>query len=103
MEVYTLRFSDDAFGVARRLEFKARDMSSALVIAHREAGSRRVELWHGSRMLGVVERQANVGRVRLPPHKYRVPSKLVDNYGLELPCTQSHTNAASPERCHVAH
>ena len=45
MNVYTLRFSDDGDGVAKRIVFKAEDLTTALIIAHREASRRTAELW----------------------------------------------------------
>lgn len=51
MAMFTLIFADDAEGVARRLEFKAADMTAALLVAHSEALRRTAELWQGSRKL----------------------------------------------------
>ncbi|MGH6745164.1 hypothetical protein [Novosphingobium sp.] len=59
MKTYTLKFPDDDIGVARRLEFKASDMTGALVIAHREASKRSAELWEGARKLCSIRRPAN--------------------------------------------
>ncbi len=56
MKIYTLRFSDDGEGVAKRLEFKAEDRTAALIVAHREAARRSAELWEGARKLCTVRR-----------------------------------------------
>lgn len=51
MSVYALVFSDDEVGLAKRLEFRAEDLVSALVIAHSEAARRSAQLWHGAKKL----------------------------------------------------
>ncbi|TCM14001.1 hypothetical protein EDF56_11526 [Novosphingobium sp. PhB165] len=56
MKIYTLSFSDDGDGVARRLEFRAEDLTSALIIAHREAARRGAELWEGTKKLCTIRK-----------------------------------------------
>ncbi|TCM13987.1 hypothetical protein EDF56_11512 [Novosphingobium sp. PhB165] len=56
MKVYTLRFSEDGECLAKRLEFKAHDLPSALVIAHREAARRSAELWDGPRKICIIRK-----------------------------------------------
>jgi hypothetical protein len=64
MKVYTLKFAEDGIGVARRLEFKAGDITGALVVAHREASRRSAELWDGASKLCTIRRNAG-----LPQHR----------------------------------
>ncbi len=68
MKIYTLRFSEDAEGVARRIEFKAEDLTTALIIAHREAARRTAELWDGARKLCTVRREAAAIEAPVPSH-----------------------------------
>lgn len=56
MKVYSLRFSDDGHGVAKRLEFKAEDLTAALIIAHRETARRSAELWEGAKKLCTIRK-----------------------------------------------
>ncbi|WP_454798668.1 hypothetical protein [Novosphingobium lindaniclasticum] len=58
MTIYTLRFSEDGHGVDRRLEFKAEDLTAALIIAHREAARRSAELWAGAKKLCTIRKPA---------------------------------------------
>lgn len=63
MKIYTLHFSDDGEGLARRIEFKAEDLTAALIIAHREANRRTAELWEGATKLCTIRREANENEV----------------------------------------
>ncbi len=56
MKIYSLRFSDDGHGMAKRLEFKAEDLTAALIIAHREAARRSAELWEGAKKLCTIRK-----------------------------------------------
>ena len=55
MYIYTLKFPDDGYAGALRLDFDAEDAAEALVTAHRKArdvrGGRAAELWQGARRL----------------------------------------------------
>ncbi|MPS67230.1 MAG: hypothetical protein E2586_01865 [Novosphingobium sp.] len=68
MKIYTLRFSEDAEGVARRIEFKAEDLTTALIIAHREAARRTAELWDEARKLCTIRREAAASDAPAPSH-----------------------------------
>lgn len=60
MKIYTLKFSDDGHGVARRVEFRADDLTAALIIAHREASRRTAELWEGAKKLCNIRKPSEV-------------------------------------------
>ncbi|WP_395336805.1 hypothetical protein WBP06_20695 [Novosphingobium sp. BL-8H] len=72
MKIYTLRFSDDGEGVARRLEFKAEDLTAALIIAHREATRRTAELWERARKLCTVRREVEENDARTRSQRFQM-------------------------------
>jgi hypothetical protein len=55
-QTYRLKFFDDAHGVAKDIEFEAKDASRALIIAHREARNRSAELWCDGRKTCTIRR-----------------------------------------------
>ncbi|MDF2639432.1 MAG: hypothetical protein K0R64_2416 [Novosphingobium lindaniclasticum] len=65
MKVYTLQFSEDEHGLAKRLEFKAPDVAGALIIAHREAAKRSADLWEGALKLCTIRRSRDERTIRL--------------------------------------
>lgn len=56
MTTYSLRYSNDGLGRAKRVEFEAYDAATALNIAHREASERAAELWCEDRKLCTIKR-----------------------------------------------
>ncbi|HYD25305.1 MAG TPA: hypothetical protein VEB68_10940 [Croceibacterium sp.] len=56
MHNYSLRYSDDGIGAAKRVEFEAFDAARALFIAHREPSRRAAELWCEDRKLCTIRR-----------------------------------------------
>lgn len=72
MNVYTLRFSDDGDGVAKRIEFKAEDLTTALIIAHREASRRTAELWEGARKLCTVRRSVSESEANIRSQRFQI-------------------------------
>ena len=63
MDTYSLRFSEDGVGLAKRVEFKAADASMALQVAHKEAAGRAAELWHGPQKLCTLRRTGLRGEI----------------------------------------
>lgn len=63
MDTYSLRFSDDGVGLAKRVEFEALDAGMALRVAHKEAAGRAAELWHGRRKLCTLRRTGLRGEI----------------------------------------
>ena len=56
MPTFSLRYAEDGIGRAKRVEFKAYDAASALIMAHREASERAAELWCEDRKLCTLRR-----------------------------------------------
>lgn len=65
MPVYTMKFSEDGRGEAKRIEFAAENASAALVVAHNEASNRCVELWCEDQCLCLIQRIGQDGDVWL--------------------------------------
>lgn len=51
LSTYRLVFDDDEMGVAKVVEFEARDAAKALEIASTEAAGRSTELWRSGKWL----------------------------------------------------
>jgi hypothetical protein len=60
MNVFRLKFTDDGFGVAKDVEFRAPDAGRALAIAQGETRGRAAELWRDGEMVCTLRR--NHGR-----------------------------------------
>lgn len=65
MPVYTMKFSEDGRGEAKRIEFEAENASAALVVAHHEASNRCAELWCEDQCLCSIQRVGQDGDVWL--------------------------------------
>ena len=63
MATYQLIYSDDEFGVGRRIEFDAADPFMALTIAQYESEGRTAELWEGERKLCTLRRTGPSGSI----------------------------------------
>ena len=63
MAIYALVFSDDECGLAKRLEFSADDLTSALITGHKEAIGRTAELWRDEIRLCTIRRHATLNPV----------------------------------------
>lgn len=63
MTTFSLLYSDDGQGLAKRIDFDANDASSALAIAYQQARDRPAELWSEDRMLCTIKRTGRDGQV----------------------------------------
>lgn len=59
MPAYSLRFSDDSCGGAKRIDFEASDAVLALGIVKAEATHRRAELWDSVKILCTIRHEGD--------------------------------------------
>ena len=63
MATYSLVYSEDTLGCARRIEFEAFDAHGALRIAQSQTAGRTAELWEGDRKLCTLRRVGPEGSI----------------------------------------
>jgi hypothetical protein len=63
MATFSLVYSDDTHGSARRIEFEAVDANGALRIAQSQVVGRTAELWEGDRKLCTLRRVGPDGSI----------------------------------------